>query len=296
MIEIHNCSLSYNGAKVLEEISCTVRKGEMFGIIGPNGSGKSTLLRVISGVEKPVSGYARIEGIDAAAYSRRKLARFMAVLEQETLPAVGFSVRQVVEMGRYPHQDWLGREREQGKENSNGLTVSEAGATGSSRVERLLEAIMERLGLMHLADRTLDRVSGGERQRAALGKAMAQEPRLLLLDEPTTYLDIGFQLQMMDYVRQWNREMGLTVVAVLHDLNLAAQYCDRLLVVKDGRAVAEGNPWGVMEADLIERVYGTRPMVVAHPVTGAPQLLLQPGSRDDNGASERSTQWETALH
>lgn len=296
MIEIHNCSLSYNGAKVLEEISCTVRKGEMFGIIGPNGSGKSTLLRVISGVEKPVSGYARIEGIDAAAYSRRKLARFMAVLEQETLPAVGFSVRQVVEMGRYPHQDWLGREREQGKENSNGLTVSEAGATGSSRVERLLEAIMERLGLMHLADRTLDRVSGGERQRAALGKAMAQEPRLLLLDEPTTYLDIGFQLQMMDYVRQWNREMGLTVVAVLHDLNLAAQYCDRLLVVKDGRAVAEGNPWSVMEADLIERVYGTRPMVVAHPVTGAPQLLLQPGSRDDNGASERSTQWETALH
>lgn len=296
MIEVQNCSLSYNGAKVLEEISCTVRKGEMFGIIGPNGSGKSTLLRVISGVEKPVSGYARIEGIDAAAYSRRKLARFMAVLEQETLPAVGFSVRQVVEMGRYPHQDWLGREREQGKENSNGLTVSEAGATGSSRVERLLEAIMERLGLMHLADRTLDRVSGGERQRAALGKAMAQEPRLLLLDEPTTYLDIGFQLQMMDYVRQWNREMGLTVVAVLHDLNLAAQYCDRLLVVKDGRAVAEGNPWSVMEADLIERVYGTRPMVVAHPVTGAPQLLLQPGSRDDNGASERSTQWETALH
>jgi len=114
---------------------------------------------------------------------------------------------------------------------------------------------------------------------------MAQEPTILLLDEPTTYLDIGYQLQMMDYVRKWNRECGLTVVAVLHDLNLAAQYCDRLLVMKNGETAAIGRPWEVLGEDMIEQVYGTRPVVVKHPATGVPQILLMPEAQEQ--ADER---------
>lgn len=280
MIEVSQCCVAYDGTPVLEQISCAIRPGEIYGIIGPNGSGKSTLLRAMSGVEHPASGSVRVEGRETAAYSRRELARMMAVLEQEALPPVGFTVREVVEMGRYPHQDWLGRERSRRRPVNNGAAAAQGGSPGAlaaEDAEELLESIMTRLGLTKLADRTLEQISGGERQRVALGKAMAQEPRLLLLDEPTTYLDIGFQIQMMDYIRQWNRESGLTVVAVLHDLNLAAQYCQRLLVLKNGKMVAEGEPWSILQEELITGVYGTRPAIVRHPATGAPQILLQPG-------------------
>lgn len=267
MIEVRDVTKGFGETRVLKGVGCKVRQGEMYGIIGPNGSGKSTLLKIISGVEQADTGTVEVDGRSIRSYPRRKLARFMAVLEQDAIPPVGFTVREIVEMGRYPHQDWLGREPKD--------------------PEELLQGIMERLGLGALAERTVDLLSGGERQRAALGKAMAQEPRLLLLDEPTTYLDIGYQLQMMDYVRKWNRECGLTVVAVLHDLNLAAQYCDRLMVLKDGEQAAEGTPWDVLNAELIEQVYGTRPVVVEHPATGAPQLLLQPDAEAGDGKGER---------
>ncbi|MDF2937730.1 MAG: transporter ATP-binding protein [Paenibacillaceae bacterium] len=279
MIEAVDCFKSYDGAPVLQGVTFKVKPGEIYGIIGPNGSGKSTLLRLISGVERADAGSVRIEGRPAESYSRRRLAQLMAVLEQEAIPPVGFTVRQVVEMGRFPHQDWLGRERSSGGDGQVRYAGAEGrggGAGGSSRVEQFLDKVMDRLGLAALAERTLDQVSGGERQRAALGKAMAQEPRVLLLDEPTTYLDIGYQLQMMDYVSRWNRENGLTVVAVLHDLNLAAQYCHRLLVLHQGRIVAEGTPAEIMDPALIGRVYGTVPAVVPHPVSGIPQILLQP--------------------
>jgi iron complex transport system ATP-binding protein len=302
MIEAVDCFKGYDGTPVLQDVRFRVKPGEIYGIIGPNGSGKSTLLRLISGVERADAGEVRIEGRPAETYSRRRLAQLMAVLEQEAIPPVGFTVRQVVEMGRFPHQDWLGRERRSGGEargwaapgekvGGEGQPLVTEGQKGggegqplvtegqkrlSGGVDRLLDQIMERLGLMALADRTLDQVSGGERQRTALGKAMAQEPRVLLLDEPTTYLDIGYQLQMMDYVSRWNRENGLTVVAVLHDLNLAAQYCHRLLVLHQGRIVAEGTPAEIIDPALIGRVYGTVPAVVAHPVSGIPQILLQP--------------------
>lgn len=276
MIEAVNCFKSYDGVPVLQGVSLKVAPGEIYGIIGPNGSGKSTLLRLISGVERADAGSVRIEGRPTESYSRRKLAQLMAVLEQEAIPPVGFTVRQVVEMGRFPHQDWLGRERSMGGEGRERSIGGEGHGDSPGGVDLLLDQVMERLGLAALAERTLDQVSGGERQRTALGKAMAQEPRVLLLDEPTTYLDIGYQLQMMDYVSRWNRENGLTVVAVLHDLNLAAQYCHRLLVLHQGRIVAEGAPVEIMDPALIGRVYGTVPAVVSHPVSGIPQILLQP--------------------
>lgn len=259
MLDIQGVSKSYGGRAVLEEIAFSVRKGEFFGILGPNGSGKSTLLKLISGVEKPDAGRLELEGRSVSAYSPRQRSRILAVLLQESLPAVGFTVREVVEMGRYPYQNWLGEEQ------------GHAGA--------LVDGILDQLGLEDLQHRTLQYLSGGERQRVALGKVMAQQPRLLLLDEPTTYLDIGYQIQMMDLIMDWRRQTGLTVVAVLHDLNLAAMYCDRMLLLQDGKIRAIGTPAEVIRSDLIRQVYGTRAIVVEHPVHHLPQIMLQQGGK-----------------
>lgn len=257
MISFEGVHKTFDGTPVLNGVSFEVQPGEMLGVIGPNGGGKSTLLRLMSGVETPSSGSVRIDGKPVGQFGRKELARFLAVLQQDALPPVGFTVREVIEMGRYPYQNWLGED--------------ERDAAGE------LDRIVERLGLAALAERTLEYLSGGERQRVALGKAMAQEPTLLLLDEPTTYLDIGYQVQMMDYIRGWQKSSGLTVVAVLHDLNIAAQYCDRLMVLHEGMAAAIGNPSDVLNVPMIERVYGTEPLIVPHPVSGVPQILLQPG-------------------
>lgn len=257
MIKVEQLSQSFHTQQVLENISFEVKHGEFFGIIGPNGSGKSTLLRMISGVDSVKKGSVLLEGRPASAYSRKELARWLAVLQQDALPPVGFTIREVVEMGRYPFQNWLGED--------------------TAEAEELIAGIIRKLHLEPLIERTIERLSGGERQRVALAKVMAQQPRLLMLDEPTTFLDIGYQVQMMDYIREWQEESQLTVVAVLHDLNLAAQYCTRLMVVHNGGVAAIGTPEEIMTSELIAKVYGTEPIVLKHPVNQSPQILLQPG-------------------
>jgi iron complex transport system ATP-binding protein len=260
MIRVEGVTKSYGrgGTSVLAGIDFHLERGEFCGLIGPNGSGKSTLLALISGVDAPDRGTIRIDGKPVTRYSRRELARRLAVLLQDALPPVGFTVRQVIEMGRYPFQNWLG---------------NDADPTADAR----LNAIMRRLNLLEMADRPIDRLSGGQRQRVALAKMMAQDPEILLLDEPTTFLDIGYQVQLMDYVRQWQREQQLTVIAVLHDLNLAAQYCDRLIVLHEGKIEADGKPAEVVTEERIARVYGTTPIVLPHPENQAPQVLLCSG-------------------
>ncbi|UUZ80886.1 ABC transporter ATP-binding protein [Paenibacillus sp. P26] len=260
VVQVERLGKSYGAERVLEELSFEVAEGEWLGILGPNGTGKSTPLQLISGVIKPSSGRVLLQDKPAGSYPRKALARFVAVLQQDALPQVGFTVREMLEMGRYPYQNWLGDEP----------------ADRSGLVERILDW----LRLRPLADRTLDRLSGGERRWVALGKVMAQEPKLLLLDEPTTYLDIGYQLEMMDWVRKWRQESGLTVISVLHDLNLAAQYCGRLLLLHEGRLAGMGTPDEVIRPELLERVYGTRPHVLAHPEREVPQILLGRGRMD----------------
>ncbi|TDG00434.1 ABC transporter ATP-binding protein [Paenibacillus piri] len=256
IVQADKAGKAYKDRHVLQQVSLAVEPGECLGIIGPNGSGKSTLLKLLSGIEAPTSGSVLLEGRSAHAYPRKRLAQWAAVLQQDALPPLGFTVREVIGMGRYPFQNWLG--------------------TDSADAERLVDRIIERLQLVKLQHRQVDGLSGGERQRVALGKVMAQQPRLLLLDEPTTFLDIGYQIQMMDWIRSWQKESGLTVIAVLHDLNLAAQYCGRLLILQEGRVVAAGTPEEVIAPGLLERVYGTQPIVMRHPVSGVPQILLQP--------------------
>jgi iron complex transport system ATP-binding protein len=260
MISVERLSKTVNGRPVLDNITFDLEPGRIHGIIGPNGVGKSTLLQLLSGVMKPSSGEVSFDGARMSGYSRKALAKRLAVLQQGGLPPAGFTVRQVIEMGRFPYQNWFGDEREDHS--------------------ALIDFALESMGLSALANRSLDQLSGGERQRVALAKVMVQEPEVILLDEPTTYLDIGYQVQLLDTVRQWQLDRGLTVVAVLHDLNLASLYCDQIIVLHQGGVAARGTPREVLTEALIREVYQTEASIVIHPITGTPQILLQPkGSR-----------------
>ncbi|WP_410769964.1 ABC transporter ATP-binding protein [Fontibacillus sp. BL9] len=256
MIEVKNAAKSYGRLNALRDIDWKIEPGEFWGVIGPNGSGKSTLLGLISGIESPDRGQIKLAGHPLSSYSRKELSRKLAVLQQDGLPPVSFTVREVIEMGRFPFQDWRGREKD-------------------GQAERLMQDIMDRLELGSLAERPLSSLSGGQRQRAALGKVMAQQPEVVLLDEPTTYLDIRYQMQFMELVAGWQREEGLTVISVMHDLNLASLYCDRLLVLNEGSLAAQGTPSEILVPGMIESVFEVKSHSVAHPDTGVPQLLLQ---------------------
>ncbi|GAE05629.1 ABC transporter ATP-binding protein [Paenibacillus sp. JCM 10914] len=243
---------------MLSGIDLQVAQGEWWGIIGPNGSGKSTLMQLLSGVENATSGVVSLQGRDLRSYSRKALARMVAVLQQEGLDPIDFTVREVLEMGRFPFLNWLGRED---KDSAP-----------------LIDAIMNKLELAEFQARRLDELSGGQRQRVALGKVMVQEPSLLMLDEPTTYLDIRYQLQFMDMVAEWRKTSGITVISVLHDLNLAAQFCDKLLVLHQGELAGVGRPEEVLTESYIRRIFRVEPSIVAHPENGAPQVLLTANS------------------
>lgn len=254
MIVAQGLSKAYGRTQVLSEVELRVGKGEWWGIIGPNGSGKSTLMQLLSGVERPSKGSVRLMDRDIGSYSRKALARIVAVLQQEGLDPTDFTVREVLEMGRYPFLNWLGREEQD--------------------AAPLIDSIMEKLELRDIQERRLTELSGGQRQRVALGKVMVQEPSLLMLDEPTTYLDIHYQLQFMEMVDAWRQTSEITVISVLHDLNLAAQFCDKLLVLHEGRVAGMGSPEEVLTEAYISRIFRVMPSVVKHPENGAPQVLL----------------------
>lgn len=258
MLEVRDIVQNIQNRSILRGVSCSFEKGRMYGIIGPNGVGKSTLLHLLSGVDQPTSGKVLLNGKEIASYPRKELARIMAVLQQSGLPPVGFTVREVIRMARYPYQNWLGSD--------------------STDSEPIIDDAIEAMGLTALQHRTMSQLSGGERQRVALAKLMAQQPSIILLDEPTTYLDIGYQVQLLDTVRQWQRDEELTVIAVMHDLNLAALYFDELIVLHEGQAIAKGKPMEVLTSQLIDKVYGTSISIVAHPKTGVPQIMLQPST------------------
>lgn len=255
-LKANQLTVTRQGNLVLDTVSYSFEADRFYGMIGPNGAGKTTLLHLLSGTDSPDRGEVLLEDKPISDVPRKTLARRLAVLQQGGLPPVGFTVREVVAMGRYPHQNWLG-----GEETDPDSIIDEA---------------LDTMDLRHLQKRRLHQLSGGERQRAALAKLMAQQPEILLLDEPTTYLDIGYQVSLLDTVRAWQREKGLLVIAVLHDLNLAALYCDELLALHNGKIAASGTPEDVLQPSVIEEMYGTQTTAVKHPVTGAPQLMLQP--------------------
>ncbi|WP_458119690.1 ABC transporter ATP-binding protein [Paenibacillus sp. Z6-24] len=256
VVALQQAGKSYARKPVLQDVNWQVQAGECWGIIGPNGSGKTTLLQLISGIERPDTGKVMLAGRDIGSCSRRRIARFTAVLGQEGLAPLHYPVREVLAMGRYPYQSWLGRDE-------------------LDTADELIDQIMDRLDLRSLANRPLDQLSGGQRQRVAFGKVMAQQPKLLLLDEPTTYLDIAYQIHFMEWLDEWRRESGITIIAVLHDLNLAARYCDRLLALNEGQVVQTGTPEQLMQEETIRRLFQVEPAIVHHPDIRVPQLLLK---------------------
>ncbi len=254
----------YQDNDILKGITAEIGSGEFVGIVGPNGCGKTTLLRTISRSLKPKFGEISLDGINVYSISARDFARKVGVVPQETWVAFEFTVMEVVMMGRTP---WLGR-----------FSVE------SNHDREMAIDAMRRTGTEELADRQANALSGGERQRVMLARALAQEPDVLLLDEPTSHLDINYQFEMMDLVKGLNRRTGVTVVAVLHDLNLAAQYCDRILMVGKGIIEAVGTPEQVITPENIENVYGASVWVRKHPTTHRPYVIagVKTAKMDDN--------------
>ncbi|OII67298.1 MULTISPECIES: ABC transporter ATP-binding protein [unclassified Streptomyces] len=256
---IDGVSLTAGAQRLVEDVSLTARPGEVIGLVGPNGSGKSSLLRAVYRILRPETGRVTVDGADAWALPVRRLARTVAAVVQESGAAFDLSVREVVAMGRTPHKRLL-----------DGDTPEDAELIGSAL------AAVDATGL---ADRPFDRLSGGERQRVLIARALAQQPSLLVLDEPTNHLDIRHQLDVLGTLRR----LPATVLVALHDLNLAAYYCDRLYVLRDGRVTASGPPAEILTPRLLADVYGVASEVAVHPRTGAPQVTFLP-SADGRGA------------
>ena len=253
LYQLDHLDISFNSTCVLKEISLEVRAGEFLGIIGPNGSGKSTMLRAMSSVLKPSAGSIHLDGRELRSFPGRELARRLAVVPQDSPVAFEFTVLEVVLMGRSPH---LGRFKPE---------------TGRD-LEIAMDAL-KRTNLIHLADRRIGALSGGERQRAMIARALAQDTDILFLDEPTAHLDINYQVEILQLARRENVENGKTVVVVLHDLNLAAEFCDRLVMLKNGEIFAAGTPEDVITAQNVQRVYGAAVWVKKHPTSGKPYVL-----------------------
>jgi len=238
----------------IHDLSFTVEPGEILGVIGPNGSGKSTLIRLLSRVHRPAQGEILFEGVAIAGLSRAALATRIAVVPQDVPQGFPYTVEDLVLMGRFPH--------------APGRLFESARDVGDAR-----EA-MAATGVLELCHERLDRLSGGERQRVMLARALAQRPRLLVLDEPTAHLDLRHQADCVGLLRRLNREQGLGVVLVSHDLDMAAEVSDRLLLLNAGAAVCNGSVEAVMRGDTLQAVYGCRVLVDTHPVSGRPTVQI----------------------
>ncbi|QLE76201.1 ABC transporter ATP-binding protein [Streptomyces rectiverticillatus] len=248
-------TLAYEDRTVVDGLDLAVPDGEVTIVIGPNACGKSTLLRALGRLLKPVRGTVLLDGEELARIPTRTIAKSLGLLPQTPVAPEAITVADLVARGRQPHQRWWQQ--------------------WSEADERAVADAMTRTDTAGLAERAVDELSGGQRQRVWIAMALAQETDLLLLDEPTTYLDIAHQVEVLDLVRRLNRERGRTVVAVLHDLNQAARYADHLVAMKAGRIVAQGRPAEIVTADLVREVFGLESVVVPDPVTGSP--LVVPG-------------------
>jgi len=259
MIVVEHLSGGYEDIPIVKDISFTVEKGKILGILGPNGSGKSTLLKVISGILPATAGTISIDGQNILSYNARALAKKMAVLPQLHANAFSNSVREAVSLGRYPHQ--------------TGFFSS-----WSTQDEQAIQHAMLQTGVKRYEHTPMEFLSGGEQQRVFVAQALAQAAEILLLDEPTNHLDIAHQRQILDMVRKEALECGLTVVMVLHDMNLASLYCDELLLMESGQVRAMGVPHEVLIASQIEEVYQARVTTYAHPEIPKPQITMMPAA------------------
>lgn len=258
-LEARNMRAGYDSRTVLDDLSIAIHAGEITALVGPNGSGKSTLLKTLARLLKPGGGSVLLDGKAISQMSTSAVARHMAVLPQGPSAPPGITVRELVEQGRFPHVGALRMLRQQ----------------DHAAITQALTAT----GMAAYAARPVDSLSGGERQRAWIALTLAQDTPVLLLDEPTTFLDIGHQLEVLDLVETLNRQRGMTIVMVLHELNQAARYANRMLVLDKGAIIADGPPVATLTVDMLERVFNVRATIVSDPVTGAPVCVPHANAR-----------------
>ncbi|MET7318529.1 ABC transporter ATP-binding protein [Streptomyces thermoviolaceus] len=256
-LSAYNVTLAYEQRIIAEQLSVEIPDHSFTVIVGPNACGKSTLLRALSRMLKPTEGRVLLDGQVIQSLPAKQVARTLGLLPQSSVAPDGITVGDLVSRGRYPHQGLLRQ--------------------WSAEDERVVREAMEQTGVAELAGRYVDELSGGQRQRVWIAMALAQQTPLLLLDEPTTYLDIQHQIDILDLCAELHEEQGRTLVAVLHDLNHAARYATHLIALRDGKVVAEGAPNDIVTAELVEEVFHLRCQVIEDPETGTP--LVVPAAR-----------------
>ena len=246
-------TLAYGDRTVVERLSLDIAPGRITAIVGANGCGKSTLLRALARLISPKEGQIVLDGAALASRPSKEIARVVGLLPQSPVAPEGIAVADLVGRGRHPHQKLLAR--------------------WSAHDYQAVADALDATDIADLADRSVDELSGGQRQRVWIAMALAQETDILLLDEPTTFLDVAHQIEVLDLLTDLNHDRGTTIVMVLHDLNLAARYADELVAVVDGRVVAIGEPADIVTSDLVREVFGLESTVIADPLTGKPLVL-----------------------
>lgn len=256
LIQVKDLSYKYTNTSdlAIDNISFDVERGKILGIVGPNGSGKSTVLKLLSGILKPLSGKILLFGNDLSKIKQKMIAQKLAVVPQDGSVGFPFSSREIVLMGRSPHLGLIESEKKHDFE--------------------IVKWAMEQTNCLAFCERKIDELSGGERQRIFIARALAQEPTVMLLDEPTNHLDLKYQIEVFDLIRRLNQENQITVVVISHDLNLAGEYCERLILLKNGKIADIGTPEQVITEGAIKRVYDADTIVSANPITGSPHVTL----------------------
>jgi iron complex transport system ATP-binding protein len=261
-IVINRVSFSYSNGLVLRDVELSVRKGEMIGLIGPNGAGKTTLIRLISGILNARQGEVKLDGQHAGKLKRNALAREVAVVPQQFSIPFAYRVEEVVMLGRTPFMKPF--------------------HDSSARHRDVIMQSMDVVGIRRLEGRYFSELSGGERQKVVLAMALAQEPKLLLLDEPTAHLDISHQVEILELLAHMNEEGRLTIIAAMHDLNLASAYFKRLILMKEGAIVADGPPERVLTSATVGSTFSVPVHIQPHPLTGVPQVIVLPPGNGHN--------------
>jgi iron complex transport system ATP-binding protein len=260
LLEANQIDFSYNGHLTLEKVDIQLKPGECVALLGPNGSGKTTLLKTLCGIFTPRAGSIKWNGENLAAMHRREIARNIAMVPQELSVPFAFTVREMVTLGRTPYVRPL-----------FGETI---------RDHHAVDRALEMTETSAFANRLVSELSGGEQQRVVIAMALAQEPQVLLLDEPTVHLDINHQIQVLELVRKLNRECGLTVLATMHDMNLSSLYFDRLILLRGGKIITQGKPRDVLSQEQVRSVFDTEVIVQSHPVHAhIPHIVLIPQMR-----------------
>ncbi|RUT35644.1 ABC transporter ATP-binding protein [Paenibacillus zeisoli] len=253
MLEAEGLGLSYGDKYIFNSLDLSIPKGKITVFIGSNGCGKSTLLRSMARLLKPQNGTVMLDGTDISRMATKEIARKLAILPQGPIAPDGLTVLQLVKQGRYPYQSWL---RQWSRED-----------------ERIVREALEATGMSGLSEQSVDSLSGGQRQRAWIAMTLAQQTPIILLDEPTTYLDMTHQIEVLDLLYEMNRRDDRTIVMVLHDINLACRYADHIVAIRAGQIEAEGKPGEVIDEQLIEKVFRLKCEIIPDPLYGTPLCI-----------------------